>query len=320
MGAAALILLSCGCRGAARDALIDPDTVQPVVTKLPGRGGADDPDAASRAAQAEAALQSAEAAWRSGDALTALAIVNRALAQGVPPETESALRGLRAKARSSVVVTKVCRVRAIPDKDAVADGTAVPLRIEFANLSTATLSVPRAQKGTSDTLVILTLTRADYDVWGNERSSNYTLPVQVKEDLVLDPGCTHEVRLTIPAEMAKLSHQGFSVLELSGTFRPVVMRVGQTEFFDAIPIGKATVRVFLAGFEPLALDPLGSLKKAVAKRSPPHILTCAELLSPADRAEARAFLEAAKAKDGELAQVIDASLARLRSAGTSPRE
>lgn len=311
--AAALLLFAAACRSKP-DAEIDPYEAERVVTALPQKNAAAGPDAAERRAAADAALQRAESAWRSGDALSALAIVNQALVAGVPGELEGAFRDLRAKARAAVVATKICRVRAIPEKDVVADGTAVPLRIEFSNLSGATLRVPRAQKGSSDALVILTLKREDYDVFGNVRASDFTLSVPVREDLVLAPGATHETRLTMPASMAALSHQGFSVVELGGTFRPVVMRVGESEFFDALPIDTAKVRIFLKGFEPLAEDPLGSLGKAIEKRSPPHLFTCVELLAPADRAAARAMLETAKEKDAALAQVVGASLARLDAA------
>jgi len=310
---AALLLFAAGCqtrKAKPDDDAIDPFDVQPVVLKAQVKGDAA-PDAASKAARAESALAAAQAAWRSGDSLAALATVNRALVEGVPAELEPAFRDLRAKARASVVATKVCRVRVVAEKDAVADGDAIRVKLEFANVAGTTLRVPRSREGTSDALVVLKLVREDYDVFGNVRSSDFTLPVPVAEDLVLEPGATRETPFTIPPEMAKLTHEGFSVVELSGKFRPVSIRVGDTELYDAIPIEPARVRVFMKGYEPLAADPLASLKKSVEKRSPPHLLTCAELLAPADRAEAKTFLAAAKSKDEDLAPSIDAALARL---------
>jgi hypothetical protein len=231
--------------------------------------------------------------------------------EGVPPELDAAFRELRAKARAALVATKICRVRAVPDKDVVADGASVSVAIEFANVTSTTLHVPRAENGSSASVVVLTLVRDDYDVYGNVRSTKYTLPVPVLQDLDLAPGRTEKTRFTIPSDMIKLSHEGFSVIQIDGMFRPVVMRAGESEFFDAFPIEKAVIRVFQKGFEPLAQDPLGSLAKAVAKRSPPHVLVAAELLAPGDREAARTLLEAAKAKDEEMSVVIDAALARL---------
>jgi len=309
LAAALLLFVSASCK--SKDVEIDPYDAKQVVVKSKNPEAPAGPDEATRLLRAQTDYAAAQSAWASGDALSALAIVNRALLQGVPPELDGAFRDLRSKARAAVVMTKICRVRVLADKDAVADGDEIRMRIEFANVSGATLRVPRAQKGTSDALVVLNLVREDYDVYGSARSSDFTLPVPVREDLVLAPGGRHETQFTIPAEMAKLSHQGFSVIDLGGRFRPVSIRVGDTEFFDAIPIEKATVRVFMKGYEPLAADPMGSLKKAVEKRSPPHLLTAVELLAPADRAAAKTFLETAKQEDEELGGVIDAAFARI---------
>jgi hypothetical protein len=307
--AAALLVFTASC--ASKEAELDPHSVKQVVLKSNVKETPPGPDAAAKAAQAQASLATAQAAWASGDALSTLAIVNSALLKGVPSELDPAFRELRSKARAAVVATKVCRVRAIATKDAVADGDEIVVRFEFVNLSGATLRIPRAQAGTSDALVVLQLVREDFDVYGNARSSDFTLPVPVEEDLVLEPGRAHETKFTIPEEMAKLTHQGLSVIRLGGSFRPVAIRVGDTELFDAIPIEKATVRVFMKGYEPLAADPLGSLKRAVERRSPPHVLTAAELLTPGDRPAAKSFLLTAKAKDEAMTGAVDAALARI---------
>lgn len=312
LAAAALLLWASGC-ATRPDEPIDPFAAERVVTELPSAAGKPQADAAEVAARSEQAFAAAESAWRAGDALTALALSNKALLEGVAPVLEPAFRELRAKARGAVVATKICRVRALADRDVVADGEPLGVRIEFANLSGATLRVPRAQPGTSEARLVLTLVREDFDVYGNRRSSDYTLNVPVQTDLELAPGSSQETRLTVPPGMVALSHQGFSVLDLSGIFRPVALRVGESEFFDAIPLESARVRILPKGFEPLAADPLGSLRRAIEKRSPPHVLTCVELLAPADRDAAAALLEEAKAKDAALAPVADAALARLAS-------
>jgi hypothetical protein len=310
---AALLILTAACRSHSRE--LDPYDAEKIVVKAPVNAGTTTAaDAAAQEARAVAALSIAESAWRSGDALTALATVNHALIEGVPAELGPAFRDLRAKARTAVVTTKIVRVRAVAERDAVADGSSVPVRIEFTNLSGATLRLPRSQKGSSPALVVLTLVREDYDLYGNERSSNATLNVPLESDLVLGPGATERIPVAVPADMMKLGHEGFSIIEMKGQFRPVAIEVGESEFFDAIPLEPSRLHVFLKGYEPLAEDPLGSLKKSVEKRSPPHLFTCVELLAPADRAEARTFLVAAKEKDPEMSQAIDAALARIAAA------
>ena len=88
--------------------------------------------------------------------------------------------------------------------------------------------------------------------------------------------------------------------------------MGATELFDALPLEPATVRVFLQGYEPLAEEPLVSLRRAVEKRSPPHILTAAELLAPGEREAAVELLTRAADDDPPLAFVCNASVDRLK--------
>jgi hypothetical protein len=308
--AAALLILATAACGTS-DQPIDPLAAEKIVTKLPSQAADTAPDAEAKAARAQQQLAAALAAWQAGDAVGTLAIANDAIIKGIPSSLDGAFRELRAKARAAVIASKVCRVRVLPEKDAVAEGAAVGVRLEFANLSAATLSVPRGVDGSSPAVVVLTLERQDFDVFQNERTTSYTINAPVNEDLVLAPGATHTTRLEIPAEMTKLAHEGFSVLTLSGTFRPVKLRVGDSDFYDAIPIERAALRIFQQGFEPLAADPLGSLRRAIEKRSPPHLLTCVELLAPQDRETARALLVEAKEKDPPLTRVADAALARL---------
>ena len=314
--AAALLVCLAACttrKLAAPPDELDPYEAKPVVTKLASRAGTPEPTDAEKEARATAALQQAESAWRQGDALATLAIVSRAIVDGVPSTMESAFRDLRARARAAVVAQKALRVRLVPEKDAVADGSPARVRLVFTNQSAATVRVPRAEQGTSASLIVVTLTRSDFDVFGNTRSSETTLPAPIQRDLVLDPGGKFESPLDLPAAVTRLTHQGFSLIEMKAVFRPVVLRIGESEFYESVPVEPARVRVFPAGYEQLAEDPLGSLRKAVAKRSPPHILLAAELLAPSDRDAARAVLESAKKDDPPLAQVADAALARIRA-------
>src|SRR5262245_26731699 len=120
IAAALLIPAIVACR--SEEAAIDPYAAQPIVTKL------SDPNAQSRTdadavARSNAALETATAAWRRGDALAALVIANRALLDGAVGDAATQLREIKAKARAQVVASKILSVKAIPEKDAVADGT-----------------------------------------------------------------------------------------------------------------------------------------------------------------------------------------------------
>jgi len=262
-------------------------------------------------ADAERALASAESAWRSGDPLTALALANQALREGVPAELEGRFRDLRVRARAAVVTDKIVKLRAVPLKDVVADGDPLPLRILIRNLSAADLRSPLREGGSSDALFVLQVSREDRDVWGNVRTSEFTMRAPLVADLAIPPGGEREVQVTIGPDLVALRHGGFSVFRVGGVFRPVAVRVGESEFFDALPIEPALVRVFQRGYEPMAADPLSSLRSAVAKRSPPHVLVAAELLAPAERAEGRAVLSGALERDPPLEFVLRTALARL---------
>ena len=297
------------CASSSED--LDPLSQSQVNLGAAPAGAARDRGSVDAWAQAEAALAAAESAWQAGDPLTAVALANQALRKGVPAELETKFRELRVRARSAVVTDRIIEIRALPVKDVVADGDDIPLRIALANLSAADIRSPRRESGSSDALFVLSVLREDWDIYGNVRSSEFTLRAPVTEDLAIPPSGEREVQVTIGAEYVKLTHEGFSVFRIGGIFRPVVVRVGESEFFDALPIEPATVRVFQKGYEQLAADPLSALRKAIAKRSPPHVLAAAELLAPVERAEARQILTAAAEHDPPLAFVLRASLARL---------
>jgi hypothetical protein len=318
--AAALLVSAaalCGCR--LGEKAQDPMAQGQVVL---GKGGVPAVDRGSSEvhAAAERALASAEAAWQAGDSLTAIAILNQALVRGVPPDLESRVRELRVRARAAVVTDKVVRIRAVPVKDVVSDGEPVPVRIVVHNLSAATLRAPRREGGSSDALFVVSVVREDHDVYGNVKTSEFTVRAPLSDDLEVPAGGEREVHVSIDPDLVALRHEGLSVFRVGGTFRPVAVRVGESEFFDALPIEPATVRVLQKGYEQLAQDPLASLRKAVARRSPPHVLAAAELVPATQRDEARSALRDAAERDDGLAFCLRAALARLDALDQPPAQ
>lgn len=299
-----LIALAAACAGAPKDEPtpgVAPSAVLPEEV------------ADERAARAELALAAAEAAWREGDALSAFAIANRALRDSPPDESAKLLREVRSRARAALVGEQILEARVIPTRDAVTNGSRVAADVALTNRSQAPLSIPRAESGSSTALLQLSVIRDDIDLWGNTRTTQAAVRVELPSDLLLAPGGTARIPVEIPEGLATFTHQGFAVLRIGGLLRPVVLRVGEGEFFDTVPLAEARIRVFLENYEQLADDPLGSLRKSVEKRSPPHILTAAELLPPGDRGEAVALLEKAVRDDPPLSFVLEAALGRLRA-------
>lgn len=313
------LLLLAGCVTKITDLPKEgPIDAKPVV--IPAAPGVvrADPESPEKRAAAEAALALAENAWRSGDALSALAICNQAARDGLPADLAERFQALRAKARNSIVASRVVRLHAIPKKDAVAAGEDVPLIIRIENLTGVPISIPKKEGGSSIALFVLKIAREDYDVFGNRRASEFTVRAPLEEDVEIPAGGSREAHVVIGKDLMRIEHQGFTVLRVEGQLRPIAIRVGDSEFFDALPIDVATVRIFLAGWEPLAADPVASLRKAIAKRSPPHILTASELLAATERAAGRTILRDAAAADPPLAAVCAAAAARLDELDATP--
>lgn len=275
-------------------------------------GGAEAAEDAAALQAAQNSLAAAQGALRDGDPLSALAIASRAIVDGVPDSIRSALRAVRTLAREALLQDRVLRLQVLPDRDAVADGGDIGVTVRLRNLSAAPLRVPVTAEGSSNSVVVLEVLRSDYDVYGNVREAQFTVRVQLEEDIELTPGGEATLRAEISGERARLGHMGFSVLRIGGHLRPVGVQIGATEFFDALPLEPALVRVFMQGYEPLAADPLTSLRRSVQKRSPPHVLTAAELLAPDERAEGIRFLEGAAEDDAPMATVLEAAANRLR--------
>mgnify|MGYP001189967311 CR=1 FL=1 len=282
-----------------------------------GEGVVSTPDAPAtdqeREAAALAAVGSATQALSEGDALGALAIATRALREGAPPTQAAELRRLRAQARDLLVRQQVARLVVVPERDAIADGSDVRAVVRIRNLSSAPLQIPATASGSSPALLVVEVTRDDFDVYGNVRSTDFNLHVPLPGDVDLLPGGTRDLPVTIPAERLRLTHTGFSVVHVGGTLRPIVVRVGATELFEGLALDEGLVRVFMQGFEPLAADPLAALSTAVVKRSPPHILTAAELLAPDERERGAELLRRAADADPPLAFVCNAAAARLEA-------
>jgi hypothetical protein len=271
------------------------------------------PGVDERAAAAEAAVSAALQAWRDGDSLAAMAIATRALRDGVPDEYEPRLRRIRTQARETLLEEQVARLSVMAEQDAIADGDDVRGVVRVQNRSSAPVVIARTADDSSATLAVLEIVRHDYDPWGNVRSNEFTQRVTLTDDLELGPGGLADIPFTIPADSIRLNHVGFSTLRIGGHLRAVSVKVGATELFDALPIEPALVRVFQQNYEPMAENPMESLRLAIAKRSPPHILIAAELLAPDERAEAVDLLAVAAEEDPPLAPACNAASQRLKA-------
>ena len=116
---------------------------------------------------------------------------------------------------------------------------------------------------------------------------------------------------------------GLRVLELSGDLRAGRIEAGISEPLGRVPIRPGRVVVLPCGFEPLAADPLGSLRKAAEVTAPVHLLVASEFVAPEARPEALRILASALATGpAELrpAALSAIHLIRRAAAGTAVRE
>ena len=71
--------------------------------------------------------------------------------------------------------------------------------------------------------------REDLDVFGNRRTSEFTVRAPMPDDLVVPPGGEREFQVSIAADLVALEHEGVTIVRVGGTFRPVAIRVGETD-------------------------------------------------------------------------------------------
>jgi len=305
---AALLLVPALLQGCALFGGGSASTGTPRSGKVVTGGGRAEDEAEARAI---GALAEARQAFGQGDALAALAAAGRGLRGNPPDHLDKELRAIRTQARDALLKEEVLRLSIVPARDAVADGEPLVVRIRVQNVAAAPVTIPASAKDSSNALVVLDVVREDRDIYGNVRETEFSLRVPLEEDMLLVPGESRDLQATIDGERTQLAHVGFSVLRIAGHLRPISVRVGATELYDALPLRPATVRVLMHGYEALTERPLDLLAEAIRKRSPPHIVTAAELLSPDERPLALQLLRDAAEHDPPLAFVLDATAERL---------
>ena len=142
----------------------------------------------------------------------------------------------------------------------------------------------------SGAVLALTIRRTDRDVYAAELTQSWTqnVPLFAPGQCVMriPPEGAHEVRVRVRAEDAGPPLAGLRVLEVGGDLRAGRILAGIGEPFGRIQIRTGRVVILPRNFEPLAADPLGSIRKALAARAPVHLLIATEFLAPADRAAA----------------------------------
>jgi hypothetical protein len=171
----------------------------------------------------------------------------------------------------------------------------------------------------SGTTLVLSVRRTDMDIYAAELERSWTQPVALlradAEPLRLPPESSYEVRVRIPAEEAGAPISGLRVLLVGGEVRATRIEAGDAEPLGRLAIRPGRIVVLPRNYEPLAADPLGSLRKAVAADAPIHLLVAAEFVREPEREAAVGVLAGALSSGPpELKSAIVGALRLLRRA------
>ncbi|MFO0934379.1 MAG: hypothetical protein U1E39_16955 [Planctomycetota bacterium] len=225
-------------------------------------------------------------------------IVDGALALNPPTAWLERLKAIKAEVRTRRLEDEVLRVDVRGVREYVTFAEALDLVVRIRNVGTADVVIAPPTGSGKDALsgstLMLTVRRRDVDVYAAEleRTWNRVVPLVESgcESVRIPPEGSLEVRVRIPAEDVGEPISGLRVLEVGGDLRAGRIEAGLPEPLGRVRIRTGRVVVVPGNFEPLAADPLGSMRKAATSVAPVHLLVAAEFLAPRERASACALL------------------------------
>jgi hypothetical protein len=239
----------------------------------------------------------------------ALAIVDDLLALRLPPDLLGRARGLRLDIRRRLYRDLPLRGRLLADRDLYEFGDDIELTIELENVSAGAVEIPQ-RAGPSRGYILLRIAREDVDVYGNVKETVEQGRIDLPGSAVIAPGDRRRAVRVVPT--GERQHDGFTIFHVSGHVRPIAIDASGHEDFRSIPLPEVTVRVLPGNWEPLAEDPLGSIRRSLERRAPLHLLVAAELVPAGDRdAATEALVGALREGAGPMARAVLSALRRL---------
>jgi hypothetical protein len=287
--------------GALAEGETPPSLAEPFV--LPGREPEEsDARARRRVNEGEAfyeeKLESARAYAAEGDDETALRVLAAALALNPGSPYEERLKTLRAEVRAKHVQAEVLRADARGTRDYVPFGADVDVVVRLRNVGPTDVVIRPPEEGTdaptTGSALFLSVTRRDRDIYAATLVRTWTQMVPLvpagAAEIVIPPAGVHETTVRIPAEDAGGAISGLRHFDVGGELRADRIECGVAQPFGRIPIRRGRVVALPGNFEPLAADPVGSIRRAASLDLPVHLLVAAEFVEPSDRVAAVAAL------------------------------
>ncbi len=207
------------------------------------------------------------------------------------------MRELKAQLTTRRAEERLLRVDARGVKDYVAFGETVDFRVRLRNVSDETIMLknPRdPREGYSSTALSLHVKRTDRDIYATQMARRWTVNVPLYkaagEVIKIAPNGTHEVRVRIPRRDAGGSLSGLRELRLGGMLRPTLLNKGGRRRTVHLRVRSGRVVALPEGFEPLAEEPLESMRASLRSLAPTHLLVACEFVPTSGRLEAMEIL------------------------------
>lgn len=256
----------------------------------------------------------AQRLWQEGHEAEALAAVREALAKNPDRDVRERLLPLKLEYR-----------RLLFQKDGLACETEIPpgpyedrevIRCRFTvqNVGARMVRIPGEatrrvalvfRRSVGESLAWTACRVGCRDLAGTAFEQSWEMPWPAWEDLDLAPGEARDFSIQLRTAELPPTPGGYRRLRVGARVRPVRILWGQEELFLPLLFPERPVLVLPPGGRRLADDPLGSLRKALARaprerRFLPHIVFAALLVPEDGRGPARELLRVAAAGDDRL--------------------
>jgi len=222
---------------------------------------------------------------REGRLEAGLARVQHARAQAPEGEDLADLDDLLRRFHQAVLDLPTLSVDVEPERDPIAFGEPVRVRIRLTNPGTRTVRVRAEPAAGSASLFVLDLLRVEYDVRAQVVQSRRQVHHALRRDLDLPPRATTEIVLAVEDAGNDRPLDGFRTFTVGGQLRAATIDVNGLPRHEAIRMRPTTLRSFRPNWEHLALDPVGRVRQALERNAPLHLLTATALVKPAQRQE-----------------------------------